>query len=340
MSELREAEPERARLLRMRGVPALGAHRDRRGDHAGDGAGRRGRGLAAGARGACGVRPRRAGAAAGARRAASSAPCRHRRRRGPPGAAAPQPEPVPEEPEAPRLASMTLRLPDESPVQDEVLALGVDAGGRERIVAQIRNTSGIVDNYTLSVRGLPDSWWTMYPDTVYLVPFGAGGTYEQDVEIHLHPPRTAEAEARVWDLELVAESKAAGTEAATTPFLLGIQPFEDIGTKVEPERASGRRKVRYGVRVENKANAPALIAFEGADPDGDCDFAFVPPHVEVEPGETLETTMTVRPPKQMWIGRPHERRLEVLTSSDPEALAAAAEAATLAEEEEGLDAAG
>ena len=247
---------------------------------------------------------------------------------------APPQQPTPEpEPEAPKLAAMTLRLPDESPVQDEVLALGVDAGGRERVVAQIRNTSGIVDNYTLSVRGLPDAWWTIYPDTVYLVPFGAGGTYEQDVEIHLHPPRTAEAEARVWELELVANSKAHGIEAAAAPFLLGIQPFEDVGTKVEPERASGRRRVRYDVRVENKANAPALIAFEGADPDGDCSFAFVPPHVEVEPGQTLETRMTVRPPKQMWIGRPHERRLEVRTSSDPEALAAAAEAA----EQEELD---
>jgi beta-lactam-binding protein with PASTA domain len=237
------------------------------------------------------------------------------------------PPPAPPEPaqEAPRIASMTLRLPDETPVQDEVLALGVDAGGRERILALIRNTSGIVDNYALSVRGLPDSWWSVYPDTVYLVPFGAGGTYEQEVEVHLHPPRTAEAEARVWELELVADSKASGAEAAAAPFLLGIQPFEDLGTKVEPERASGRRKVRYGVRVENKANAPAYVAFAGADPDGDCSFAFAPSHVEVEPGQALQTTMTVRPPKQMWIGRPHERRLEVRTSSDPEALAAAAE---------------
>jgi beta-lactam-binding protein with PASTA domain len=241
--------------------------------------------------------------------------------------AVPPPAPPEPEQEAPRIASITLRLPDETPVQDEVLALGVDAGGRERVVALIRNTSGIVDNYALSIRGVPDSWWTIYPDTVYLVPFGAGGTYEQEVEVHLHPPRTAEAEARVWELELVADSKASGTEAAAAPFLLGIQPFEDLGTKVEPERASGRRKVRYGVRVENKANAPAYVAFAGADPDGDCSFAFVPPHVEVEPGETLQTTMTVRPPKQMWIGRPHERRLEVRTSSDPEALAAAAEQA-------------
>jgi beta-lactam-binding protein with PASTA domain len=249
------------------------------------------------------------------------------------------PPPAPEE-EAPRLASMTVRLPDESPVQDEVLALGVDAGGRERVLALIRNTSGIVDNYALSVRGLPDSWWTIYPDTVYLVPFGAGGTYEQEVEIHLHPPRAAEAEARVWELEIVALSKASGSEAATAPLLLGIQPFEDLGTKVEPERASGRRKVRYGVRVENKANAPAFVAFQGADPDGDCSFAFAPPQVEVEPGQTLQTTMTVRPPKQMWIGRPHERRLEVRTSSDPEALAAAAEAADADQLEEAADGGG
>ena len=156
------------------------------------------------------------------------------------------------------IASITLRLPDESPVQDEVLALGVDAGGRERVQALIRNTSGIVDNYALSVRGLPDGWWTVYPDTVYLVPFGAGGTYEQDVEVHLHPPRTAEAEARVWELELVAHSKANGREAAAAPFLLGIQPFDDLGTKVEPERASGRRKVALrGPRREQGQRAVA-----------------------------------------------------------------------------------
>ena len=238
------------------------------------------------------------------------------------------------------LASITLRLPDEDAAKEETLALGVDPGGRERVLALIRNTSGIVDNYALSVRGLPDSWWTIYPDTVYLVPFGAGGTYEQEVEIHLHPPRAAEAEARVWELEIVALSKASGSEAATAPLLLGIQPFEDLGTKVEPERASGRRKVRYGVRVENKANAPAFVAFQGADPDGDCSFAFAPPQVEVEPGQTLQTTMTVRPPKQMWIGRPHERRLEVRTSSDPEALAAAAEAADADQLEEAADGGG
>jgi beta-lactam-binding protein with PASTA domain len=228
--------------------------------------------------------------------------------------AVPAPPPPPQEaPAPPAMASITLKLPDEDAVHDEVLALGVDPGGRERLQAVVRNQSGIVDNYELKVAGLPDAWWTIYPNTLYLVPFGTGGTYEQQVEIHLHPPRSPEAEARLWDLALVAHSKAYSTEAATAPFVLGIQPFEQFDTKVKPERASGRRKVRYQVAVENKANAPVRIGFEGVEPDNECKFAFAPGQIEIAPGEATETTMTVRPPKQIWIGRPHERRLEVKT---------------------------
>jgi beta-lactam-binding protein with PASTA domain len=211
------------------------------------------------------------------------------------------------------MASITLKLPDEDASHEENLALGVDPGGRERIQAVVRNQSGIVDNYELKVAGLPDGWWTIYPNTLYLVPFGTGGTYEQQIEVHLHPPRTPEAEARLWDLGLVAHSKAYNTVAASSSFVLGIQPFEQFETKVKPERVSGRRKGKYQVSVENKANAPVRIGFEGIEPDSECKFAFAPGQVEIAPGETTETTMTVRPPKQIWIGRPHERRLEVKT---------------------------
>src|SRR3954447_8849922 len=226
---------------------------------------------------------------------------------------APPPPPAQATPEPPAMASITLNLPDEDSVKDDVLALGVDPGGRERVQALVRNQSGIVDNYELKVAGLPDEWWTIYPNTLYLVPFGTGGTYEQQVEIHLHPPRTPEAEARLWDLALVAQSKAYNTQAASAPFVLGIQPFEQFDTKVKPERASGRRKAKFQVAVENKANAPVRIGFEGVEPDSECKFAFGPQQVELAPGQATQTQMTVRPPKQIWVGRAHERRLEVTT---------------------------
>jgi beta-lactam-binding protein with PASTA domain len=245
----------------------------------------------------------------------------------PPTAPQAQAEPEPES------ATITLRLPDEEAVKGETLAVGVHPGDRTRVRALIRNQSGIVDNYQLSVEGLPREWFSVLPDTVYLVPYGTGGTYEQEVEIHFHPPRAAEAEARIWELQVSAYSKAHERIAASEPLLLGIQPFEQHETKVKPERASGRRKAQFNVSVRNKANAPVYVAFAAKESDDECDFAFTPPSAEIAPGESIETRLRVRPPKQIWIGRPHERRLDVQTKTGEEA--AALEAAAL--EEEGAD---
>ena len=134
---------------------------------------------------------------------------------------------------------------------------------------------------------MPDDWFSVLPDTVYLVPYGSGGTYEQEIEIHLHPPRAPEAEARIWELQVTAHSKAQERTAATAPLLLGIQPFEQHDTKVKPERASGRRKADFEVAVENKANAPVYVAFAAKEADDDCGFTFKPPAAEIAPGETV-----------------------------------------------------
>jgi beta-lactam-binding protein with PASTA domain len=222
-------------------------------------------------------------------------------------------------PPPPGGASITLRAPDTDAAHGETLGIGVEPGQRERALALVRNQSGIVDNYELRVEGLPDGWWSIFPDTVYLVPFGTSGTYEQEVEIHLHPPRTAEAEARIWELSVVAHSKAHGRDAASEPLALGVLPYTETATKVRPERAKGRRKADYTVDVENKANAPVVVALEGTDPDGELQFGFDRPPADVQPGQTVQTTMRVKPPKQLWIGRPVEKRFEVKTLTGDEA---------------------
>ena len=142
---------------------------------------------------------------------------------GPPRTAIQQavPAPQPAEPAEPDPATISLRLPDRDAVKEQTLAVGITPGQRERVLALVRNQSGIVDNYELRVEGLPDDWWSIFPDTVYLVPFGTGGTYEQEVEIHLHPPRSPEAEARLWELRVVAHSKAYSRDATAPPFVLG-----------------------------------------------------------------------------------------------------------------------
>jgi beta-lactam-binding protein with PASTA domain len=210
-------------------------------------------------------------------------------------------------------------------MRDETLALGVDPGDRTRVLGVIRNTSQIVDNYDLSVQGVPAEWVTILPPTVYLVPFGTGGTYEQEIEVHLHPPKSPDAEAKLWELQLVAISKAHNTVAASAPMVLGIQPYEEFEPKLKPERASGRKKARYEVTVKNKANAPVTVALGLSDPDNTFAYEYHEPQLEIEPGQEITTKLTVTAPKRILIGRPNETRLEVLakTGEEGEALLAA-----------------
>src|SRR3954470_13778804 len=238
-------------------------------------------------------------------------------------ASVPVPAPAPAAPAAPAEpdpAAITLRLPEGEQVQlGETLAMGAEPGGRARVLALARNQSGIVDNYDLSVRGLPAEWYSIFPNTVYLVPFGTSGTYEQEVEIHLHPPRSAEAEARIWELEVVAESKAYNRRAASAPLHLGIQPFEEFKTKLKPERASGRKKAQFDVAVRNSANAPVTVALDAADPDNELAYDFTPATIDIPPGQALNSKLLVRAPRQTWIRAPEEKRIQVFTKTGDEA---------------------
>ena len=181
-------------------------------------------------------------------------------------------------------ATIVLRLRDGDPAKGQTLHHAVEPGQRETVLALVRNQSGIVDNYDLRVEGMPQDWWSIYPGTVYLVPFGSGGTYEQEVEIHLHPPRGPEADARVWDLRVVADSKAHSTVAAAAPLALHIQPYVETVTTLRPQRRKGRRKATYDISVANKANAPVLVALDGEDPDGELQFGFNRPPQEIPAG--------------------------------------------------------
>ena len=333
LSELRHGEPGRPRLLRVRRVPALGADRVRRGRHARDG--RRPPPSAA----APPRRPPRRAAAprpppAGAARRRAAAPPQPPPRRPPPrrppaarrppvprhGRAAPAPPPrraAPPEPEAPRQRRRSrCGLPGRATTVAATtsLALGVDPGGRERVLALIRNQSRDRRQLRSSPsRGLPDDVVDDLPDTRLPRPVRRRRHVRAGGRDPPAPAARAEAEARIWELELVAHSKAHETRGGDRAVRCSASSRSRSSTpRSSPSAPPGRRKARYQVAVENKANAPvARRASTAPSPTASARSRSSPPHVEIAPGETIETTMTVRPPKQIWIGRPHERRLEV-----------------------------
>ncbi len=179
------------------------------------------------------------------------------------------------------------------------------------LLGLIRNESGIVDNYDIAVSGLPEGWWTVAPATAYLVPYGSSGTYEQELQIHLHPPRVPQAEARPWSIEVVARSRAYETQVAGSPATVEIEPYQDVAAKLAPDRASGRLKARFKLTVRNRANAPAEVALSAEDTDGALEFRFASPTVTVQAGRGVEAPFTVFPPKQIWLGRPKDHAIRI-----------------------------
>ena len=151
----------------------------------------------------------------------------------------------------------------------------------------------------------------MTPATAYLVPYGTSGNYEQELQIHLHPPRTPEAQARAWQTEVVASSRAYETQVAGAPATVEVEAYQDVAAKLAPDRASGRLKARYKLTIRNRANAPAQVVLAAEDSDGECEFRFAEPSVAVEPGRGVEAPFTVLPPKQIWLGRPKDRPIRV-----------------------------
>jgi beta-lactam-binding protein with PASTA domain len=222
---------------------------------------------------------------------------------------------APEEPPEPDSVVVTLRLPEEDSATGGEVTATVEAGAATNLVALIRNQSGIVDNYDLHVEGIPADWWTISPSTVYLVPYGAaGGEYEQEVMVALHPPRAAEAEARTWPIRIVAVSKANGHPAGLATAGLNITPYHELEAEMRPERASARRRAQFAIAVRNRANAPVDVQLAGIDPDNEMKFSFQKPRFTVAPGRRNGSAIMVIPPKPAWIGRPVQRRFEITST--------------------------
>jgi len=234
-----------------------------------------------------------------------------------PPARAPAPETPPvaradDVPAAPELVQITLRLPDEEGAGGASVATKVEPGTHAVVRALIRNQSDVVDNYELSIDGMPAEWWTITPSTVYLVPYGApGGEYEQEVEVRLHPPRTPDAEARAWSLRLVALSKAHGTRAGAASITATIGPYQEFETELRPEYARGRRRGNFAIAVRNRANAPCEFTFAAVDSSNACHFTFAEPTVTAAPGRRAGTAFRANPRKQIWIGKGVDRRFTV-----------------------------
>jgi beta-lactam-binding protein with PASTA domain len=194
--------------------------------------------------------------------------------------------------------------------------LSVDAGQKITFKALIRNQSNIVDSYKLAVTGF-ETWWTIEPEEVYLLPFGVGEGYEQTVDVCLHPPRSPKATARSWPIDITATSQVREGQPATVATAVEIKPFDAVRLEADPKQAEGRSVARLRLVVTNESNHDLAVSVSGERKEEGWRFRFpVPSPVLIPAGEQVHGPLEMRATKPMLVGRPvdHELMLKAVAA--------------------------
>ena len=216
------------------------------------------------------------------------------------------------EPVTPRVATL-LTLRDPASLEDAAAAVAVSAvpGAEVAVIATVRNQGEIVDTFDVRVDGLPDTWWSVSPATVFLNPWGTSGDYQAEVRVRLHPPRTPESEARAWPLTVVVRSRSRDADVAWAPATLTVEPFVATAMRVGPERRRGRRRAAFDVAVANHGNSPIEIVIGASDAEARCPVTVAPERRVVPVGQAAVGFVRVAVPKPIIVGRAVDHQIDV-----------------------------
>ena len=156
-----------------------------------------------------------------------------------------------------------------------------DAQPGEALALQVsvRNTSDVVEHYGLDLLGLPDNTGArVEPDVIKLRP-GETGTAAVRITLGLDPP----ASAGLYTVGVLVRSRYRDDISRCEEFAVNVAVVQQIGIRVEPEVATGKRSAKYQVQVTNASNVPVRLLLAATDPERRVKSRFNPPMLGLPP---------------------------------------------------------
>ena len=142
----------------------------------------------------------------------------------------------------------------------------------------ISNTSDVISGYSLRFLGADPSWITI-----------------ADTEVSLFPDetRTITAELRVPHGMIAGERRISVQVRELTPpesthieeIVLVVPESRSVVMRPDPMTAMAGRQARFGLLIDNTGNSPIRSRLTGTDPERQVRFVFVPPVLDLPPGE-------------------------------------------------------
>src|SRR6185437_7981288 len=187
-------------------------------------------------------------------------------------------------------------------VQPSTLTPGPNAPPAQ-VMVTIHNQTAVVDQFTMSIEGLDDSWYTAPTTPVALFP-GA----RELVRFTVHPDATARAGD--YPFRVVVNSIVDQESRREVLVNLSLAANYQFDLDMNPKKVIGR-KGRYTLTMRNTGNAALALDLQATDDEENCLYQFRPEEVTLEPGRRQTVVLTVRPQRSGFVGQRKDYAFQV-----------------------------
>ena len=199
-----------------------------------------------------------------------------------------------------------LPRPVVSLAQEEVTAT---PGQAVRVKVTVRNVGPVVETYSLSSVGNGSGWVSLVPSELSLFPGD-----ENSAAIVIKPPRASRVGAQTYPIGIKATSEVDPNESTVAELSITVDPFYESALNVSKTTLEMRRRTSTYASITNNGNTTVRIILRLWDPDGRLRFKVDDSLIELAPGETSWTRVTITGPFHL-VGR--QRTLSMLSVIEP-----------------------
>jgi hypothetical protein len=172
----------------------------------------------------------------------------------------------------------------------------INPGEKAEVAVNIRNTSEIVEVFSIEVEGIESSWYSTSISSVSLFPGD-----KETISISFTPPLSSSSGAGSYTATVKVSSRRDPTITSTVDLLLELGKISSYELGLTPQKVRGG-KGSFEVIINNTGNLTNTYKLEASDPEAMCNYEFKSDTVVVEAGQTSKVPITVTPKKRPLTG--------------------------------------
>lgn len=161
-----------------------------------------------------------------------------------------------------------------------------------------------LEDFRLSIQGLPPDWFRLSKTVLTLQPGG-----RETITLTIRPPQDSTARSGLHRYHLLVSAESDSEELAAIAGVVTVKPFARFITSMRP-----RDLVNDGtcyIWIENEGNFETSYTISGLAESEDIAFEYITPRVNIGPGEEAMATLQVAIQDRPLVGSPQQLPFQI-----------------------------